>query len=219
MNTDVKTFNPEDMYHMFDLKLLENNIWYFKNVISYPDELVQFINEVDGIQESYSVIDKWTDWTASDDKNFVYGKNKNIMPMNLNLNNRSNRLGQKMLYIKNSFEMAFEMCLDRYLAGHGLDKNNYNLNLTQIPVREWVGPGMGPHCDNYDGDADLEFSMICYLNDSYEGGEIKFPNHNITLKPAAGSLVIFPSKEPYVHQVNDISAGKRYTSHVSVYKR
>jgi hypothetical protein len=216
MNNVKPEFNPEDMYHMFDIKRLHNDIWYFKNVLSYPKELLTFINEIDNIEESHKSISKWEPWTASDDKSFVYGKNKNISLSNFE--NKNNRLSQKMLYIKNSLEMAFDMCLKQYLSGHRLDPAMYNLKINEIPVRQWVGPGMGPHCDTYDGDNDLAFSMIAYINEDYEGGEIAFPNHNISLKPAAGSLVIFPSHEPFLHQVKDIVSGERYTSHLSVYK-
>ena len=91
--------------------------------------------------------------------------------------------------------------------------------MSEMPIRKWTGPGMGPHCDSYDGDSDLAFSMICYLNNDYEGGEIEFPNHNISIKPEAGSLLIFPGQEPFLHKVNDIRSGERYTSHLSVYKK
>ena len=219
MNTETKTFDPGDMYHMFDLTPLEKEIFYFKNVVSYPKELINFINEVDLIPESHTVISEWSEWTASNNKDFIYGKNKNLMPENLAEENKNTPLGKKMLYIKNSFEMAFRMCLDTYLKSQRLDSNLYDLRMSQIPIRQWVGPGMGPHCDGYDGDTDLAFSMIVYLNDEYEGGTIDFPNHNISLKPAAGSLVIFPSQEPYLHQVKDVLSGERYTSHISVYKK
>jgi hypothetical protein len=219
MNQETETFDPGDMYHMFDLKPLNKDIFYFKNVVSYPKELIEFINEIDNDPESYSVITKWSQWTASNNNDFVYGKNKNIMPASLTEENKNTSLGKKMLYIKNSFEMAFKMCLDTYLKSQELDPEMYDLRMSQIPIRQWVGPGMGPHCDTYDGDNDLAFSMIVYLNDEYEGGTIDFPNHNISLKPEAASLVIFPSQEPYLHEVKDVISGERYTSHISVYKK
>jgi hypothetical protein len=220
MENKTNSFNPEDMYHMFDLKILEKNIWYFKNVVSYPEDLLKFINEVDEDTRSHEIITKWSPWTASDDTTFVYGDNKYVISNNINNKIDNARLDQKILYIKNSFEMAFDMCLNQYLAQHGLDKNHYSLPMQQIPIRRWIkGPGMGPHCDGYDGDTSLAFSMITYLNEDYEGGEIEFPNHNMSLKPASGSLLIFPSQEPYLHKVNPILSGERYTSHLSVYKK
>ena len=214
-----KPFDPNDMYHMFIPNSLENNIWYFKNVVSYPKELVQFINEVDNDSQSHSKITQWNSWTASNDINIVYGKNKNVLTNEIKQNNSNSRLDQKILYISNSLKMAFEMCLNTYLTSKKIEPSNYILPMGEIPIREWAaGSGMGPHCDNYDGHTTLAFSMIVYLNDDYDGGEIEFPNHGISLKPQEGSLIIFPSTEPYLHKVNEVLYGKRYTSHLSVYK-
>jgi hypothetical protein len=218
MNND-KPFDPNDMYHMFIPNVLENNIWYFKNVVSYPKELVQFINEVDSDSQSHSKITEWGQWTASNDTSVVYGKNKNVLTQQIKENNSGSRLDQKILYISNSIKMAFEMCLNTYLTSKKIEPENYILPMGEIPLREWAaGSGMGPHCDNYDGHTTLAFSMIVYLNDEYEGGEIEFPNQGISLKPEEGSLIIFPSNEPYLHKVNEVLSGKRYTSHLSVYK-
>jgi hypothetical protein len=213
------TFNPEDMYHMFDLKPLNNDIWYFKNVLSYPDELVSFINEVDADERSYLKITKWSEWTASNNKDVKYGKNKNIISNKIKDIIDNGPLDKKILYIRNSLEMAAEMSLDKYLLARGLDKSQYRLSMDLIPIREWQeGSYMGPHCDSYDGNKDIAFSIVMYLNESYTGGEIGFPNHDILLKPKAGSLIIFPSQEPYVHQVHTLESGLRYTCHLSVYK-
>ena len=114
--------------------------------------------------------------------------------------------------------MAFEMCTERYLAARNLDKNNYNLNLDRVTIKAWnQGQSMGPHFDGQDGNRDLAFSLVSYINDDYEGGEISFPNHNITIKPKAGSLIMFPSQEPYIHEVKPIISGTRYMSPAHVY--
>jgi len=219
MEISKETFNPNDMYHMFDVQILEKDIWYFKNVLSYPEELLKFIHLVDADERSHQAITKWEDWTASNDASLIYGNNKNILTENVLNKTDDEKLNQKILYIKNSFEMAAQMSFEMYLASHQLDKNSYSLKMQSIPLRRWAkGSAMGPHCDSYDGDTDLAFSMITYINDEYEGGEINFPNHNILLKPAPGSLVIFPSQEPYLHEVKEVISGERYTSHLSAYK-
>jgi hypothetical protein len=213
-------FDPNDMYHMFIPNVLENNIWCYKNVVSYPKELLNFINEVDNDARSYGKITKWFPWTASDDGSLIYGDNKNVLPLNMKDVVDAGRLDQKILYISNSIKMAFQMCLDNYFASRNIDSSNYTLPINEIPLRRWgKGPGMGPHCDNYDGHTNLAFSMILYLNDDYEGGEIEFSNQGVSLKPDEGSLIIFPSNEPYLHKVNEIKSGDRYTSHLSVYTR
>lgn len=52
-------------------------------------------------------------------------------------------------------------------------------------------------------------TSLLYLNDDYEGGEIEFPNQNLTLKPKPGTLVVFPSNRNFPHRVNPILSGHR----------
>ena len=203
---------------MFDLQVLDPQIWYWENALSYPEHLKQFIEEIDSDPLSYKRISKWENWTASDDSSFVYGATKNIITSNLKDTTGSDSIDKKTLYIGNSFSMAFEMCSERYLSGHGLDKNNYNLPLSKLPIKKWnQGQYMGPHFDGQDGDSTLAFSLVAYINDDYEGGEIHFPNQNITLKPKAGSMIMFPSQLPYLHEVKPIISGTRYMSPAHVY--
>jgi hypothetical protein len=203
---------------MFDLKVLGPQIWYWENALSFPEELKVFIDKIDEEPQSYSRISKWENWTASDDKELIYGKTKNINKSKLKESTGSDMVDKKTLYIANSFLMAFEMCTDRYLEGHKLDKSKYNLNLDNTTIKAWnEGQSMGPHFDGQDGNADLAFSLVAYINDDYEGGEISFPNHNVTVKPKAGSMIMFPSQEPYIHEVKPIISGTRYMSPAHVY--
>jgi hypothetical protein len=203
---------------MFDLKVLGTDIWYWENALSFPEHLKDFIDKIDEEPESYSRISKWEDWTASDDNKLVYGKIKNIDKPNLKISTGSDILDKKTLYIANSFIMAFQMCTDRYLEARKLDKDKYDLNLNRITIKKWnQGQWMGPHFDGQDGNKNLAFSLVAYINDDYEGGEINFPNHNVTIKPKAGSLIMFPSQEPYIHQVKPIVSGTRYMSPAHVY--
>jgi hypothetical protein len=203
---------------MFDLKVLGPDIWYWENALSFPEHLKDFIDKIDQEPKSYSRISQWKNWTASNDSNLIYGKTKTINKSNLKITTGSDIVDKKTLYIANSILMAFQMCTDRYLASRNLDKNNYNLNLDSITIKAWnQGQSMGPHFDGQDGNKDLAFSLVAYINDDYEGGEISFPNHNVTIKPKAGSLIMFPSQEPYIHEVKPITAGTRYMSPAHVY--
>jgi hypothetical protein len=203
---------------MFDLKILGTDIWYWENALSFPEHLKDFIDKIDEEPESYSRISKWENWTASNDSSLVYGKTKTINRSALKTTTGSDIVDKKTLYIANSFLMAFQMCTDRYLDARKLDRNKYNLSLDRIPIKAWnEGQSMGPHFDGQDGNKDLAFSLVAYVNDDYEGGEISFPNHNVTIKPKAGSLIMFPSQEPYIHEVKPIVSGIRYMSPAHIY--
>lgn len=61
-----------------------------------------------------------------------------------------------------------------------------------------------PHID---GDVIKKYPAITiggliYLNDEYNGGEIAFPEHNISIKPSPGDLVLFPCH--YLHEVKTV---------------
>jgi predicted 2-oxoglutarate/Fe(II)-dependent dioxygenase YbiX len=54
-------------------------------------------------------------------------------------------------------------------------------------------------------------SVLIYLNDDYEGGNIVFPNSKVSLKPEAGSMLFFPSNFLYVHEIEPILSGTKYS--------
>lgn len=54
-------------------------------------------------------------------------------------------------------------------------------------------------------------SIVVYLNDDYEGGEIWFPRlDNLSVKPKAGDIVVFPSTYIYEHASQDMISGTKY---------
>lgn len=53
-------------------------------------------------------------------------------------------------------------------------------------------------------------STVYYLNENYTGGEINFPRFNITFKPKANQMLIFPSTYVYNHSVSPVIDGTRY---------
>ena len=211
-NVEFKQFT------MFNLHVLHPDIWYWENALSFPEYLVDFIEKIDLDENSYSRISKWDNWHASNDENIIYGATKTINSSMLKKTTGSDMTDKKTLYLANSFSMAFEMCYERYMDGHRLDKNKYKLNLDLIPLKKWnQGQQMGPHFDGQDGHSELAFSLVSYINDDYIGGEIHFKNQNVTLKPKAGSVIMFPSQEPFIHEVKPIISGTRYMSPAHAY--
>jgi hypothetical protein len=218
MESNVQTINGKKQYVMFDNTYIHPEIFYWENVLSYPAEFVNFIEELDQNQESHSKIPAWSEWKASDDKSTLYGYSKIF-----NLNNSKEitlnpKIDQKILYIINSLSMAFEMCTDRYFQNRKIDPSKYLLNIDSLSLKKWnTGSYMGPHPDGSPEVTNLAFSLVLYLNDDYEGGEIKFKDYNITIKPKAGSLVIFPSN--MIHEVLPVKNGIRYMSPAHIFSK
>lgn len=58
---------------------------------------------------------------------------------------------------------------------------------------------------------DRDLSVIWFLNDDFDGGELVFPELDLDLKPAAGTLLCFPADHHYIHGVKPVTRGRRYT--------
>ena len=53
-------------------------------------------------------------------------------------------------------------------------------------------------------------TVVSYLNDNYEGGELDYPRHGISVKPKKGSTLIHPASFAYPHSVNKVTEGRKY---------
>jgi predicted 2-oxoglutarate/Fe(II)-dependent dioxygenase YbiX len=65
------------------------------------------------------------------------------------------------------------------------------------------------HIDDHK-DYHRRVSTVYYLNDNYTGGEINFPRFDITFKPKANQMIVFPSIYVYNHSVSPVIKGERY---------
>ncbi|GAA3794066.1 hypothetical protein GCM10022600_14220 [Qipengyuania pelagi] len=84
-------------------------------------------------------------------------------------------------------------------------------------VRWRVGDDQAAHadCEEPDGSPNQfpwrAFASIIYLNDEYEGGAIHFPKLGLRPELKPGLLAYFPSTANYLHGVEKITAGERFT--------
>lgn len=72
-----------------------------------------------------------------------------------------------------------------------------------------VGQKFVDHIDDHP-DFHRRMSTLYYLNDSYSGGELNFPRFNLSFKPKANQMIIFPSTYVYNHSVSPVTEGERY---------
>jgi predicted 2-oxoglutarate/Fe(II)-dependent dioxygenase YbiX len=101
-----------------------------------------------------------------------------------------------------------------------LNKTNKNKSDYIAPdsyaMSHWIiGERLGVHADNLKYDhTDTHtprsiISALLYLTDDYTGGEIFFPEVNMSIKPKAGSVLVFDSD--LMHGVNAVESGTRKT--------
>ena len=81
-----------------------------------------------------------------------------------------------------------------------------------------------PHCDGeslwkppgnesliWRKSTDRDLSTVLFLNDDFEGGDFVFPELRVRVRPEPGMLVCFPSTHEYLHGVEPITKGTRYS--------
>lgn len=135
-----------------------------------------------------------------------------------------------------------------YLNQNKLDPSNYNFSKSilnvlnkigdckNFSIKSWkIGAGLRDHVDTYSlfdkSVVSCVFSIIIYLNDDYEGGELvlmpsavmlpkgRTADHkrssDITITPSAGSMVIVDAE--IVHRVEPPTSGKRMTTDRPIY--
>lgn len=54
-----------------------------------------------------------------------------------------------------------------------------------------------------------DLTVLTYLNDDYEGGELELPDWGVKFKPKAGTILVFPSYIEFSHVVHPVTRGER----------
>jgi hypothetical protein len=166
------------------------------NAIKMSDEIWYF---EDAIDECDEVLDSITDWKQN--VNQEYAENGYIRT-------------KEYLDITDN---AIFKCLDVWYKNHlNLNPSKYKVAKNTYLTKRGPGPGYGPHTDFAsmpDGTYEqVTATILGYLCDEegFEGGEIYFPDYDVTIKPKKGSVIIFGDKVR--HGVNDVLSGNRAIS-------
>lgn len=146
-----------------------------------------------------------------------------------NLNGGSTIVGSSTVITKDQPEYnkvldIFSSSLQQYIDDQFLSITTDNIDLTPFSVREYLdGSIMSAHNDGYgfvseNGQRIRPFiTLLLYFNDDYEGGNLFFPDKNISIKPDSGSVIIFPSE--FNHGVSLVSGNSRFLTSVYVYPK
>ena len=78
---------------------------------------------------------------------------------------------------------------------------------TQL-LRYTIGGHYSAHQDAGHDYQDRYFSVICYLNDCFEGGNTWFPSLNYSAIPECGKAILFPAR--YTHRAQPVIKGEKY---------
>jgi hypothetical protein len=103
---------------------------------------------------------------------------------------------------------VINLVLPGYVRHFGITEEIYNKEHFQL-LKYTSGGKFDRHYDSFPA-AKRAVSVLIYLNDEYEGGEIEFVNFNVKIKPKSGTLILFPSNYPYAHIAHPVTSGTKY---------
>jgi hypothetical protein len=175
---------------------LGNGVWYFTNIYKNLNEIYRVLNTI-----------SWSEWNR-------YGAE--ALPLGKSVSIKSDGGPEDVLL--NISNLVFH----EYCKKTNNDYMGYKV-FGSVHLRVWDAPNMGMplHSDFTYNDSSQdkiypEFTLSYYLTDDYEGGHIEFPEIGVSLKPQAGSVIIFPSTT--LHGVTDLVSGNRVNAQEYVFK-
>lgn len=136
---------------------------------------------------------------ARDAVDFKY-KQENLGPRD--------EFNSELIDLHEEIYQKLKLCIDDYAKYWGINVIYYEaFNFVKY---EGEGKHFNIHADH--GPAyNTTVSAVIYINDDYEGGEIKFPRlDGYTLTPKVGDIAIFPSNYIYEHASLPMKSGTKY---------
>lgn len=84
--------------------------------------------------------------------------------------------------------------------------NGLHSDMYQIDGSKWE--------DGSGRESELDYSALLYLSDfekDFTGGEIIFPQQDLTIKPECGMLIFFRGDLEHLHKVSRVTSGERHS--------
>lgn len=196
---------------MINYQILKDKIVYFPGVISNNKEIVDAIESLNS-----KAVSPWENWYAGADEEHIYGEIK-YMRREFYKDEKDPETLAKCKFVIESLCDYMAECATVYANLFDLSQDHLDFAIsvlkqsgTTIGINKYnENAHMGPHVDLNDRNQYIQYTIVVYLNDDYTGGELHFPNHDITVKPVAGSIAMYPSGHPYMHESINITKGRK----------
>lgn len=209
------------------------NIFYIEDAFPQAQEFIENIEKFDKDPLTHSVIPAWVDWkdgrptNPTEDKshwdnkvdNFSKGKQK-LFDWDRTISN-NNQVWPRPEYVfeddaHKMVESTIDMIDKPYkeilkfwsekTGNDPLEHVSKNYFLRKYHVGGEIGPHIDKNAENPQNT--MDWSVLFYLNDNYVGGEIDFPDLGVSIKPTAGSAIVFPCTA--MHLAKRVEQGEKY---------
>jgi hypothetical protein len=150
------------------------------------------------------VVDVILDYSIKNDDKFTeFGNNEKEFTVNVFKDQN-----QETLHVSNLVTEWGKKVYDLVVETYGGQFKDFEPHMSHIARFE---SGWGMH-EHYDASKPNDIATLIYINSDYNGGDIYFPEYDISHKPEPGDLLMFPDNPDYIHGVRPISEGIRYTT-------
>ncbi len=196
----------------FDYEILDLGMVYYKNIIKNP---AQLINDIESLDKRFmeeknlkTSVRGWTPWKNDGGNNETFCLQK-FVPQVKHIK-EDDVYRDEQINISSQLFGALDETLKHYSTQiyPWAEKNIKSREQSMHLLRYDISGHLPAHQDQ--GVSSRVLSVLLYLNDDYEGGELEFRHSNIKIKPEAGSVLFFPSNFLYVHEVYPVTKGPRY---------
>lgn len=197
-----------------DFEVLDLGLVYYKNIIKNPEILISEIEFLDKrlgeekISSSETSVRPWIPWKNESGNKETFCLQK-FIPQVKDIQ-ETDVYKKEQTNISSQLFGALENTLTHYStelypwAEKNIKSREKNMHL----LRYDYSGHLPAHQDQ--GVSTRVLSVLLYLNNDYEGGELEFKQSNIKIKPEPGSVLFFPSNFLYIHEVHPITKGPRY---------
>lgn len=190
-------------------EILDLGLVYYKDAIKNPAQIIKDVEDLNirflnnEHNDKKTMTKDWSSWSYGE-THFCW--QKFFLPPEL--------IDLEDYYYKELFDLSKKLFdpLDEYLLKYKKIYPFLNIKSRDesMHLLKYEKSGHLPaHQDH--GVSTRTLSVLLYLNDDYEGGNIIFRHSNISFKPEAGSILFFPSNFLYVHEVEKITNGVKYS--------
>lgn len=183
------------------MKLLAPSLHVYNNVFPNGKEFIDELN--DAMNEDIRLNWSWAR-TSGEDKSSneqgMYRTNQEF-PIGHHLGN------ERLKALDTQVFEATTKLISQYSEQYGIgDLNDEGYNILKYEN----GTMYKRHHDCGGQHKNRVVSMLLYLNDDYEGGHLEFPHFDVSYKPKAGDLVLFPSNYTFAHTAHPVTSGTKY---------